>query len=229
LKKATVINLGCPKNQVDSEVITGLLANTYMMTTDPLEAHIIIVNTCGFIEDAKAESIEVICEMAELKKTGSCEKIFATGCLAQRYGKELLKELPELDGVLGDGNLEKIAGAIEESVHQRVYRNKKVQDFLYSHDMPRIRSVIIFRLCEIAEGCDNCCSYCAIPNIKGRYRSRMIESIVEETGRLAREGVKEIVLVAQDTTRYGIDLYGAYVLPDLLEKSSRLRVFNGSG
>lgn len=218
-KKAAVINLGCPKNQVDSEIITGMLASRFDITANPSEANLIVVNTCGFIEDAKTESIEVLCEMAELKNNGSCEKIYAVGCLAQRYGKELLQEIPELDGVLGDGDLETIAGVVEDSSDQRIHTSKNVQDFIYSHEMPRILSgPAYFAYVKIAEGCDNCCSYCAIPQIKGQYRSRAIESVVEETRRLAREGVKEISLVAQDTTRYGIDRYGLYRLPDLLRE-----------
>lgn len=218
-KKAAVINLGCPKNQVDSEVITGMLADQFDMISDPVQANLIVVNTCGFIEDAKKESIEVLLEMAELKNNGICEKVYAAGCLAQRYGKQLLEEIPELDGVLGDGDLDKIVEAIANSRNQRVHTSKKVQDFIYSHEMPRIRSgPLFFAYVKIAEGCDNCCSYCAIPKIKGRYRSRTIESIVEETRTLALEGVKEIALVAQDTTRYGVERYGAFRLPGLLRE-----------
>jgi ribosomal protein S12 methylthiotransferase len=219
-KKAAVINLGCPKNQVDSEIITGMLSSHFEITPDPTQANLIIVNTCGFIEDAKEESIEMIYEMAELKKSGLCEKVYATGCLAQRYGQQLLEEIPELDGVLGDGDLDKITTAISNAAGaQRLYTNKKVQDFIYSHEMPRLRlGSSFFAYVKIAEGCDNCCSYCAIPQIKGRYRSRPIESIVAETERLAEEGVKEIILVAQDTTRYGIDTYGFLALPELLKE-----------
>jgi len=218
LKKAAIINLGCPKNQVDSEVITGLLAGKMKITTEPSEANIIIVNTCGFIEEAKTESIEVILEMTELKNNGICEKVYATGCLAQRYGKELLKEIPELDGVLGDGDLEGIPMALENESN-RIYTYKKFQDFIYSHEMPRIRmSPPWFAWVKIAEGCDNCCSYCAIPQIKGRYRSRPLDSIIQETGVLAAEGVREIALIAQDITRYGLDRYGEQRLTGLLNE-----------
>lgn len=218
-RKAAIINLGCPKNQVDSEVITGMLAKRFHIILEPSEADIIVVNTCGFIQDAKEESIEVLCEMAELKNKGNCEKLYAVGCLAQRYGKQLLEEIPELDGVLGDGDLDKIADAIDNIGDGRIFSHKTFQDFLYSHEMPRVRSgASFFAYVKIAEGCDNCCSYCAIPSIKGRYRSRTIESIVEETKRLATEGVKEIALVAQDTTRFGIDRYGRFCLPDLLKE-----------
>ncbi|MGI5902446.1 MAG: 30S ribosomal protein S12 methylthiotransferase RimO [Desulfitobacteriia bacterium] len=204
MKKVAVVNLGCPKNQVDSEVITGLLAKKYKIVSEPEEANIIIVNTCGFIEEAKQESIEVILEMTSLKGR-TCEKVYAVGCLAQRYSRELLEEIPELDGVLGDGDLDKIPSVLETT--SKVHSLKKCQDFIYSHEMPRIRfGPPYFAYVKIAEGCNNRCSYCAIPSIKGRYRSRTIPSVVEEVKKLAREGVKEIALVAQDTTRYGIDL-----------------------
>lgn len=222
-KKAAVINLGCPKNQVDSEVITGILAESFDIIADPSEANIVIVNTCGFIDDAKEESIKVLCEMAELKNNGLCERVYAMGCLAQRYGKKLLEEIPELDGVLGDGDLRKVT-MIQDSGNQRIYTTKKVQDFIYSHEMPRIRLEPNFSAyVKIAEGCDNHCSYCAIPMIKGRYRSRTIESIVEESKRLGTEGVKEIVLVAQDTTRYGMERYGRFALPELLKELIKIQ------
>jgi len=218
-KKIAVINLGCPKNQVDSEVISGMLAGHYTLTYRPDEANIIIVNTCGFIEEAKAESIETICEMIQLKAAGNCESVFVTGCLAQRYGEELLKEIPELDAVLGDGDLERIPLEITNKLNQKIHTSKKQQDFIYSHTMPRIRMGPRYSTyVKIAEGCDNYCSYCAIPMIKGKYRSRPIESIVEETKKLAAEGVKEIILVAQDTTRFGIDRYGELFLPVLLKE-----------
>ncbi|UWG98642.1 30S ribosomal protein S12 methylthiotransferase RimO [Dehalobacter sp. DCM] len=215
-KTAAVVNLGCPKNQVDSEIISGLLGTQFDMTDDPASAHVIIVNTCGFIEEAKAESIDALCEMINYKNNCRCEKVYAVGCLAQRYGKDLFKELPELDGVLGDGDLDKILNDVA-GTEERVFRNKKHQDFLYSHDMPRLRmSPPYFAYVKIADGCDNCCSYCAIPQIKGKYRSRSMESITEEVKRLADEGVKEIALIAQDTTRYGLDLYGRIRLPELI-------------
>lgn len=221
-KKAAVINLGCPKNQVDSEIITGLLSRSFLITPDPAEAQIIVVNTCGFIEDAKAESIEVLLEMAQLKQDGNCEKLFAAGCLAQRYGKQLTMEIPELDGVLGDGDLEKIAAIIEKPGKDRLHINK-TQNYIYSHDLPRILSGPKFSAyVKIAEGCDNCCSYCAIPGIKGRYRSRTIDSVVKETERLAAQGVKEIILVAQDTTRFGLDLYGEIQLTALLKELAKI-------
>jgi len=217
-KKFAVINLGCPKNQVDGEIVSGLLASKYQLISDPQKANIVLINTCGFINDAKEESIEVICEIAELKKKGICEKVYALGCLAQRYGKELLRDIPELDGVLGDGDLHNIVSTIEENPDQRIITWKEAQDFLYTHEMPRILSGPSYSAyVKIAEGCDNCCSYCAIPKIKGSYRSRIKQSVVEETKRLAAEGTKEIILVAQDLTRYGLDIYGKQELPSLLK------------
>jgi len=218
-KKVAVVNLGCPKNQVDSEIITGMLAENYLITYDPAEANIIIVNTCGFIEEAKAESIETICEMAQFKNEGNCEKILAVGCLAQRYGEELLEEIPELDGVLGDGDLDRIPEEIGKLADKRLLTTKKIQDFIYSHEMPRIRlGLRSSAYVKIAEGCDNYCSYCAIPMIKGKYRSRPIDSILAESRKLAAEGVKEIILVAQDTTRFGMDRDKASQLPRLLKE-----------
>ena len=223
VKKVAVINLGCPKNQVDSEIISGILAENYSLTSDPAEANIIVINTCGFIQDAKEESIETILEMVEFKKNGICEKVLATGCLAQRYGKELLQEIPELDGILGDGDLRAIPFALEKANIGKVYTYKECQDFLYTHDMPRIRlSPSYFAYVKIADGCDNRCSYCAIPQIKGRYRSRPMESIVEEVRNLVQEGGKEIALIAQDTTRYGLDRYGQPYLTRLLPEITKI-------
>ncbi len=176
------------------------------------------MNTCGFIQDAKEESIEAILETTALKNSGICEKVYAAGCLAQRYGKELLQEIPELDGVFGDGDPGLILSALENTA-EKVCTYKECQDFIYSHEMPRIRlSPAYFAYVKIADGCDNRCSYCAIPRIKGRYRSRPLESIVEESLNLAREGVKEIALIAQDTTHYGADRYGKPCLAELLRR-----------
>ena len=224
MKRVAVVNLGCPKNQVDSEIIAGLLSSKFVLVPSPEDAEVIIVNTCGFIEDAKKESLEVIFEMTELKNRGICEKLYVIGCLAQRYGKELLEEIPELDGVLGDGDLVKTVDLIAEHNDKKIndkkiYTNKKIQDFIYSGDMPRKRfGPEYFAYLKIAEGCDNCCRYCAIPQIKGRYRSRTIESIVKEAQKLVNDGVKEIALVAQDTTRYGLDYYGKLKLSELLKE-----------
>lgn len=218
-KKAAIVSLGCPKNQVDSEIIAGLLAEEYEIVDDPAEANIIIVNTCTFIEEAKEESVDVICEMIEYKNSGICEKVIAVGCMAQRYGKDLIIEIPELDGVLGDGNLSNIVEDVKVAGRTRLLTWKKSPDFLYNHDMPRKRFGHSFvGYIKIAEGCDNYCSYCVIPQIRGSYRSRPEESVLEEAKKMALEGVKEIILLAQDTTRYGLDIYGKPRLPLLLQQ-----------
>lgn len=222
-KTVTVINLGCPKNQVDSEVMAGFLAQNYNYVNNPAEAQIIVVNTCAFIDEAKEESINELCEMVEYKKNGICEKVIAAGCLAHRYGKELMQEIPELDMVLGDGNLANILDNIEEAQDKRLLTWQKRQSFLYDEKMPRKRlEPNYYTYIKIAEGCDNCCSYCVIPQIKGSYRSRTKESVIEEVRQLAGQGVKEIIVTAQDTTRYGSDIYQSLELVNLLKEIAKI-------
>jgi len=217
VKKAIVVNLGCPKNQVDSEVITGFLAEKYDIVQEPEAANIIVVNTCAFIEEAKEEAIEVLLEMIQLKNTGVCEKVVAVGCFAERYGGELMAQMPEIDGVFGDGDPKKIVSGIEKLYMVRLLTWKKEQDYIYDHKTKRERSTPFFTgYIKIAEGCDNHCSYCVIPSIRGHYRSRKIESIMEEAKLMVSEGVKEIILIAQDTTVYGLDVYKELKLPKLL-------------
>ena len=205
------VNLGCSKNQVDSEVMLGtLVADGFDLTANPEKAEVVIINTCGFIEEAKQESINTIIEHGRLKKAGTCRVLIAAGCLAQRYQGDLLKELPELDGVVGTGEFGKIAKICRELLapkkrHQRLWISKP--PYLYDEMAPRIRlgkphSAYI----KIAEGCNRNCAFCAIPIMRGKQRSRPIESIVAEASALAREGVKEINLISQDTVNYGIDL-----------------------
>jgi ribosomal protein S12 methylthiotransferase len=205
------VNLGCSKNQVDSEVMLGtLVADGFDLTANPEKAEVVIINTCGFIEEAKQESINAIIEHGRLKKAGTCRVLIAAGCLAQRYQGDLLKELPELDGVVGTGEFGKIAKICREFLapkkrHQRLWISKP--PYLYDEMAPRIRlgkphSAYI----KIAEGCNRNCAFCAIPIMRGKQRSRPIESIVAEASALAREGVKEINLISQDTVNYGIDL-----------------------
>lgn len=212
-KKTTIgfVNLGCSKNQVDSEIMLGsLTAKGFELTADPESAEVVIINTCGFIEEAKQESINAIIEHGELKKTGSCKALIAAGCLAQRYQGELLKELPELDGVVGTGEIARIAEICnlvlqprEET--QRVWMSPP--PYLYDELTPRLRlgrqhSAYI----KIAEGCNRACTFCAIPIMRGKQRSRAVESIVKEAKKLAEDGVKEINLISQDTMHYGLDL-----------------------
>jgi len=212
-RKTTIgfVNLGCSKNQVDSEVMLGtLVRDGFELTADPKQAEVVIINTCGFIEEAKQESINTILEHGALKKHGACRVLVAAGCLAQRYQGDLLKELPELDGVVGTGEFGKIAEICRDLLapkkrHQRLWISQP--PYLYDELAPRLRlgkqhSAYV----KIAEGCNRNCAFCAIPLMRGKQRSRPIESIVAEARRLAAEGVKEINLISQDTVNYGVDL-----------------------
>lgn len=223
-KKVAVVTLGCPKNQVDSEVMSGLLSQDYIFVENPEEAEIIIVNTCTFIQSAKEESIEAIFEMARFKEFGNCRILLATGCLAQQYGQELLQNIPELDGVLGTGNIDQIAGLVQASGRARTTLIKEgTPDFLYNELMPRIRFTPDYlAYVKIAEGCDNYCTYCVIPYVRGHFRSRPEESVIREVQEMASQGVKEIMVIAQDTTRYGLDLYGELRLPRLIHQLARI-------
>lgn len=214
-----IVSLGCAKNQTDAETMLGILAEDgFTITADSADADIIIVNTCGFIESAKRESIDAILEMAEYKN-GKCKLLIATGCLAERYSGEMLKELPEVDAVVGTGDYDKIAEVIRAAVNGEKpvisgHINRSVPERL-----PRILSTPPYTAyLKIADGCDNNCTYCAIPLIRGHYRSRRMEDIAEEAETLAESGVKELILIAQDTSRYGTDIYGESCLDRLLER-----------
>ena len=223
-KKVAVVTLGCPKNQVDSEVMLGLLAENHILTDNTEEADIIVVNTCTFIQSAKEESIETIFEMASLKDRGSCQALFVTGCLAQRYGSELMLEIPELDGVLGTGNIDEITKLVQVPKGERLSLLKQGKpDFLHDEKTPRKRSTPDYlAYVKVAEGCDNYCTYCVIPSVRGNFRSRPEESVIREVENMASQGVKEIMVMAQDTTRYGHDLYGELRLPQLIRKLARI-------
>lgn len=216
--KVGMVSLGCPKNQMDAELMLAKLVNAGMeITPDSGLADVVIVNTCGFIEDAKKESIENILEFAALKKEGRIQKIIVTGCMAERYRDAVQAELPECDAVLGLGANRDIVEVVRE-----VTDGKTVQSFpdksCWELDGDRLQTTpSFFAYLRIADGCDNRCTYCAIPLIRGGLRSRKVESLVEEAQMLARAGVKELVLVAQDVTAYGRDLYGETRLPELLE------------
>lgn len=214
-----LVSLGCAKNQTDAEIMLGILSEDgFDITYDPSEADVIIVNTCGFIEAAKQESIEAILEMAEYKN-GRCKLLIATGCLAERYAGDIVKDLPEVDAILGTGDYDKIAEVIRDA-----FRGEK--PVIYGHKdrtpkerLPRVLSTPPYTAyLKIADGCDNNCTYCAIPLIRGRFRSRRLEDITDEARALAKSGVKELILIAQDTTRYGKDIYGKYSLDRLLEE-----------
>lgn len=220
------ISLGCDKNLVDTEVMLGILAaNGHQMTDDETQADIVVVNTCCFIHDAKEESIQSILEMAELKKGGRLKVLIVTGCLAQRYQSEILEEIPEVDAVLGTTSYEEIAKVIEgilsESPMERGDAKLTMKDIDYLPEVNTRRLVTTgghFAYLKIAEGCDKHCTYCIIPKIRGNFRSVPMEHLIEEAKQLAEEGVKELILVAQETTLYGGDIYGEKKLPELLRR-----------
>ncbi|MBE7044737.1 MAG: 30S ribosomal protein S12 methylthiotransferase RimO [Ruminococcaceae bacterium] len=217
--KIGMVSLGCAKNQTDAETMLGILSEKgHQLVTDAEEADVIVVNTCGFIESAKQESIDAILEMAAYKEK-NCKLLIASGCLAERYHDEIRTELPEVDAVVGTGDFEKIAAVIDaafQGEHPVLcgHMNDALQEGL-----PRVLTTPGYTAyLKIADGCDNCCTYCAIPMIRGKFRSRKKEEIIREARELAAAGVKELILIAQDTTRYGIDLYGHYALSELLEE-----------
>lgn len=220
MQRVSIITLGCPKNQADSEMIKGLLMEKgYTYEQDPALADIIVVNTCGFIEDAKQESINTLLEMAQYKKTGRCRLMVASGCLAQRYGKELMREMPEIDVLLGTTSFPEIIEAVKQAAQGKRVLNIRHPDFAIPEGLPRDSlEKSHYAYLRIAEGCDNHCSYCIIPRIRGSYRSRRWEDILEEGKSLVSGGAKELILVAQDTTGYGRDLYGERKLPWLINK-----------
>ena len=228
--KIGVVSLGCPKNLVDSETMLGLIhEENYEITNDPSEAEIIIVNTCGFIESAKEESINTILQMAEYKKSGSCKYIIVTGCLSQRYAEELFNELPEADAIAGVEVYDEIGGIIKRVMNGErfIMLERSKPDVIYTSKetfLPRILTTPSYTAyLKIAEGCDNCCSYCAIPKIRGPYRSKPMEQVLKEAKALADNGVKELIVVAQDTTRYGEDLPGGkLLLADLLKELNKI-------
>ena len=219
-----MVSLGCAKNQVDGEVLMASLKNAgFFPVDDAALADIAIVNTCGFIESAKRESIEEILELAALKKEGKIKKLVITGCLSERYQKEMHQELPEADAVLGIGANGDIAPLLTKMMEENTY----VESFPDKSCMPlcgdrELTTPSYFAYVKIAEGCDNRCSYCAIPLIRGGYRSRTMESIEAECKNLVANGAKELVLIAQDTSRYGIDLYGEYSLAKLMARLCRI-------
>ncbi len=219
MMKIGFVSLGCVKNLVDTEVmLRDLLEAGYEITPEDIEADVIVINTCGFIESAKQEAIENILDLAWLKKNRSLKAIIATGCLVERYREEIFREMPEVDALLGVGSLHKIPEAVEA-----VLRGEKYTSFEDKEKMPLggerlLTTPDYMAYLKIAEGCDNRCTYCAIPMIRGRFRSRPIEDLVKEAKDLEALGVKELNLVAQDTTRYGLDLYGEYKLADLVRR-----------
>lgn len=219
-KKVALINLGCPKNLVDGEEILGRVAGSGSTICQyPEDAEILIINTCGFIDDSKKESIDTILKAAKLKEDARCKKIIVTGCLAQRYPEELKSEIPEIDHVVGLKDFHKLTN-LSGSV-----RPKEAVSSVSCNDDWRNRIRLTpkhYAYLRISDGCDNRCSYCAIPGIRGKFSSRTIENILEEARQMASEGVKELLVISQDTTSYGRDLYGKFKLPVLLEKLSEI-------
>lgn len=216
--KIGMVSLGCPKNLVDSEVMLGIIRDKKMeITNNPAEADLIIVNTCGFIESAKEESVNTVLQMAEYKNEGCCKYLIMTGCLSQRYADELFESMPEVDAVVGTDCFTDIAWIIDEVMAGK--RVKHLQKLASKNVamLPRMLTTPSYMAyLKIAEGCDNCCSYCIIPQLRGPYTSRPYEEVLAEAKALADSGVKELIVVAQDTTRYGEDLYGKLLLPKLL-------------
>ena len=222
MTKIGFISLGCSKNLVDTEVMLHKLHTAgFEITAEESEAEIIIINTCGFIESAKQEAIENILDAEKLKKWGKCKHLIATGCLVERYGREVMDELPELDGILGVGSLHDIVEACEAVMRGEKYVSLKDKEIMPLGGDRIITTEEHMAYLKIAEGCDNKCTYCAIPLIRGKFRSRTIEDIVAEARDLERMGVKELNLIAQDTTRYGLDIYGEYSLARLVREICR--------
>ena len=216
-----MVSLGCPKNQVDAEQMLGVLAGAgFEITSEQAEADVIVVNTCGFIESAKEESIEAILDAARMKTQGKCVKVIIAGCLAQRYREDLLKELPEADAVIGTAEISRISEICKQALSGKK-RVSEIASPAMAYGLPRVSTTPLhFRYLKIAEGCSNRCSYCAIPLIRGNFTSRPYQSILDEAARLADEGAKELVLLAQDSTAYRD---GEADLPMLLKALTRVR------
>ncbi|HBB45958.1 MAG TPA: 30S ribosomal protein S12 methylthiotransferase RimO [Blautia sp.] len=223
--KILFISLGCDKNLADSEEMLGLLtAGGHKITDDETQADAIVINTCCFIKDAKEESVETILEMAEYKKTGSCHALIVTGCMAQRYQKEIIEEVPEVDAVLGTTSYGDIVKALEEAVAGNHFEEFRDIDYLPDTGSKRVLTTGgHFGYLKIAEGCDKHCTYCIIPKLRGKFRSVPMERLIAQAEDMAEQGVKELILVAQETTVYGKDLYGKKSLHILLKKLCEIR------
>ncbi|NLL69589.1 MAG: 30S ribosomal protein S12 methylthiotransferase RimO [Epulopiscium sp.] len=219
------VSLGCDKNRIDSENMLGIVKKEgFEIVSDESQAEVIVVNTCCFIQEAQEESIENILQMSLYKKEGNCKVLIVTGCMAERYKKEILKEIPEVDGIIGTTGYDQIAVVIKKAL-----QGEKVEAFEDIHRIMEMEETRIlstpgyYGYLKIAEGCNNHCSYCIIPKIRGKYRSRSMESILKEAEILVQQGVKELILVAQDTTGYGQDRYGTKKLPELLTKLCQIK------
>ena len=222
--KIGMVSLGCPKNLVDSEVMLGLIREKQLeITNDPAEADLIIVNTCGFIESAKEESINTVLQMAEYKQNGSCKYLVMTGCLGQRYADELFESMPEVDAIVGTDSFTDIGWVIDQvMVGKRLKHLQKLESKNVAMPPRMLTTPSYMAYLKIAEGCDNCCSYCIIPQLRGPYTSRPYAEVLAEAKALADSGIKELIVVAQDTTRYGEDTTGKLLLPQLLHDLNAL-------
>lgn len=222
MAKVCLVSLGCAKNLIDSEQMLSLVGEAgYEITDDPADADVAIVNTCAFIESAQSEAIENILTMAEYKKTGHLKKLVVTGCLAQRYKEELLKEMPEIDALLGTGSVDGIVDVIESEGEEKPQLYGDINAPI--SEAGRIVSTgSAWAYIKVAEGCSNSCAYCVIPSLRGKYRSRTMENIISEAKELAEGGLKELIVVAQDPTLYGVDLYGKKSLSELIKKLCRI-------
>lgn len=218
MKHVSIVTLGCSKNDVDSNQMRGILDDEkYQFTDRVVDAEVIVVNTCGFIDAAKEESIDTILDLAQLKESGKLETLLLAGCLAQRYPEELLREIPEADGIIGPGHIRSINDAIDRAYAEEkpIYAKSLESDYI---EEATHEEVSVTEYVKISEGCNNRCSYCIIPYLKGNNRSRSIEAIVKEIKELVARGTREVILIAQNTTDYGIDRYGRYALVDLLRE-----------
>ncbi|GIP56477.1 30S ribosomal protein S12 methylthiotransferase RimO [Paenibacillus sp. FSL W8-0186] len=219
-EKVKIVTLGCEKNLVDSEIMSGLIDQRgYRLVEDREEATVIIVNTCGFIDAAKEESVNTILDLADLKETGKLKALIVSGCLTQRYKQALMEEMPEIDGIVGTGDFYNINQIVDEALKGKKPVQVGNPVFNYEEVLPRKVSTAKYTTyVKIAEGCDNNCTFCSIPIMRGNFRSRSIESIIAEVELMASQGVKEISLIAQDSTNYGTDLYGEYKLAELMNR-----------
>lgn len=221
--KIGMVSLGCSKNLVDSErMLYKFRQKGWQLVTEPGLSDVAVVNTCGFIQSAKEEAIETILELAKLKEEGTIKKIIITGCLSERYREEMAEQFPEVDAVVGIGNQEDITDVIDSVLSGEKVISFDSKDRLSITGDRIISTLPFFAYLKIAEGCDNCCTYCAIPQIRGRFRSAPIEDVLQEAQWLADNGVTELIVIAQDTTRYGEDLYGKSTLPKLLKELCKI-------
>ena len=220
--KIMFVSLGCDKNLVDTEMMLGQLhSRGYEFTDDENEADAVVVNTCCFIHDAKQESVDTLLEMAELKKNGRCRFLIACGCLAQRYRQEIIDEIPEVDAVVGTSAYDKIADTLDELVNKQgdgINCFEDINRLPQTHDRRIVTTGGYYEYLKIAEGCDKCCTYCIIPKVRGSYRSVPMDELIKQAEDLAEQGVKELILVAQETSLYGTDLYGEKSLHRLLHE-----------